>query len=351
MKTRRFCPQCGRPLFKSTEKQFDFQCYNCDKDYTKEEVLRKGNLPKVKALRHRSYLDDLWRREYPHSHKKPYPRGSKSYMRIKPETNKYTENSLISLNGSYHYEHGIRQSDVDMANRYVRLIESTRSNRQPRNGDMIRLTTKHGDYYHYAHLEKLCNGGFSVCEQPYFPFIFPNPTKNGISCSTSGGAWLSIPPKALKYVGKEEKYFKDWGWRGARGNGAVCFKAMVNVWEYTEPNPVYDDYTTKDWRKIHLSKDVTSPKPEYLYYGNGIAFRNQEELDEYISLFRGKLYTIYYPNSFDLWCYFEMNIKVPIDKWKSLDLPRTTFRAKPGHPVKINVDTVKHIVILYTINK
>lgn len=348
MKTRRFCPWCGRPLYKSNQKRFDFQCYNCDKDFSKTEVLRKTDFQEVKALRHRSYLDDLWRGDYPHSHKKPYPKRNKQYVRIRPQEDKYTEHTLIQLNGSYHYDHGIRQSDVDMANAYVGMIESTRSDKQPRNGDIICLTTKHGDYYPDAHLEKLYEDGFSVCERPYIPFIFPHPTKNGISCSTSGGAWLSVPAKALKYVGKEEKYFKDWGWRGARGNGAVCFKAEVSVWEYTEPDPVYDNYTTKNWRKIHLSKDVTS---EYLYHGNGIAFRTQQELDEYISLFKGKLYTVYWPNSFELWCYFENNNNIPIDKWKSLDLPRTTFRAKPDHPVKIEIDEVQHVITFYHIIK
>ncbi len=71
MKTRRFCPWCGRPLYKSNQRRFDFQCYNCDKDFSKTEVLRKSDLPEVKALRHRSYLEDRWRGDYPHSHKKP----------------------------------------------------------------------------------------------------------------------------------------------------------------------------------------------------------------------------------------------------------------------------------------
>ena len=351
MKTRRFCPQCGRPLCKSSQKGFDFQCYNCGKDFTKIEVLRKVDLLQVKALRHRSYLDDLWRGEYAHSHKRPFPGRGKAYVRSKAQVPKYTANSLIAINGSYHYEHGIKQSDVDMANRYVQMIENTRSDKQPRNGDMIRLTTQHGDYYPYAHLEKLYEDGFSVCEQPYFPFIYPHPTKNGISCSTSGGAWLSIPPKALKYVGKEEKFFKDWGWCGARGNGAVCFKAEVCVWEYIAPNPVYDNYTTKNWRKVHLSKDVTSKKSEYLYSGNGMAFKTQQELDEYISLFRGKLYSVYWPNSFVLWCYFEKEIKLSENAWKALDLPRITFKAEASYPVKMEMDKYNHTVTRYTIKK
>lgn len=65
---------------------------------------------------------------------------------------------------------------------------------------------------------------------------------------------MSVPPKALKYVCKEEKLFKDWGSCGARGNGTVSFKAEVSIWEYIEPDPLYDDYTTKDWRKYTYLK-------------------------------------------------------------------------------------------------
>jgi len=139
MKTRRLCPGCGRPLCKSSDKTFGFRCYNCDKDFTKAEVLRKADMAQVKKLRDRSILDDLWRGEYPHSHKRPYPRRKRHYQRGKPKDNRYTAGSLASLNGSYHYEHEVMQSDVDMANSYVNRIESTRSKLQPRNGDIIRL--------------------------------------------------------------------------------------------------------------------------------------------------------------------------------------------------------------------
>jgi hypothetical protein len=97
MKTKRFCLWCGRPLCKSTEKHFYFQCYNCDKDFTKAEVLRKADMAQVKKLRDRSILDDLWRGEYPHSHKRSYPRKKKNYQRNNSTNNKYTVNSLIAF--------------------------------------------------------------------------------------------------------------------------------------------------------------------------------------------------------------------------------------------------------------
>lgn len=55
MKTRRFCPHCGRPLRKSSlgksEKKYSFQCFLCGEDFYKFEVLRKKDLPSVLAIR------------------------------------------------------------------------------------------------------------------------------------------------------------------------------------------------------------------------------------------------------------------------------------------------------------
>ena len=39
MKTRRFCPKCGRMLLKSRIKGYVFQCMNCDEDFYRFEVL------------------------------------------------------------------------------------------------------------------------------------------------------------------------------------------------------------------------------------------------------------------------------------------------------------------------
>lgn len=55
MKTRRFCPHCGRPLRKSSlrksENMYSFQCFACGEDFYKFEVLRKKDLPLVQTLR------------------------------------------------------------------------------------------------------------------------------------------------------------------------------------------------------------------------------------------------------------------------------------------------------------
>ena len=41
MKTRRFCPKCGRMLLRSRIKGYVFQCMNCDEDFYRFEVLTR----------------------------------------------------------------------------------------------------------------------------------------------------------------------------------------------------------------------------------------------------------------------------------------------------------------------
>ena len=67
-------------------------------------------------------------------------------------TDKYTKETLTEINSRFckaHY-YGITDSDLAMANDYVRLIESTRSSKIPKAGDIIRYTNKYGDYYEHG---------------------------------------------------------------------------------------------------------------------------------------------------------------------------------------------------------
>lgn len=153
-------------------------------------------------------------------------------------TNKYDLESLRKINESFHKEHGLTRSDVDMANEYVELIERTRSKTDPKAGDIIRYTNRHGRYYHRAHIESNRNSACEICLHPYIPFIF-NDGNSGIICSTSGGPWTSVPAEKMKYAGTDEKLFKDWGHCGPCGNGSVSFHAIVSVWEYAEPDLLY----------------------------------------------------------------------------------------------------------------
>ncbi len=79
MKTRKFCPKCGRPLYKSQTRGYAFQCFACDEDFYRFEVYRTKDLSIVKMLRRATYFDEL-------TDPIPLPTASvkKPYRRPKP---------------------------------------------------------------------------------------------------------------------------------------------------------------------------------------------------------------------------------------------------------------------------
>lgn len=78
MKTRRFCPHCGRPVLKSNNdkhyNKYSFQCYSCDEDFFKFEVLRIKDMDKIKELRELTINRELSNGVHIYSVYKPYPR-------------------------------------------------------------------------------------------------------------------------------------------------------------------------------------------------------------------------------------------------------------------------------------
>lgn len=172
---------------------------------------------------------------------------------------KYTLDTLKKINERFIESHRMKESDVEMANAYVELIERTRSTTEPQSGDLIQYTDEHGNYYSAAHIEKVNGDGtVNVCEKPYIPFINANVNNDGIRCCTSGGPWCDLPVNKLVYVGKGEKHFQDWGNCGGCADGAIVFNANVSVWEYVdERNKFISEsgfkFTTKDFDKYYVT--------------------------------------------------------------------------------------------------
>ena len=70
---------------------------------------------------------------------------------------KYTKETLTEINQRFcgsHYS-GIMDSDLSMANNYVRIIEFSRSKKEPKVGDIVEYTNEYGDYYMNAHIENI----------------------------------------------------------------------------------------------------------------------------------------------------------------------------------------------------
>ena len=76
--------------------------------------------------------------------------------------------------------HRVSQCDADQANRFIEEIKKSRTDDQVQTGDIVELTTSHGDYYESAHVER-CNEEAdmrSVCAAG-IPFIFIKPEFDG----------------------------------------------------------------------------------------------------------------------------------------------------------------------------
>lgn len=246
---------------------------------------------------------------------------------------KYTKETLAEINARFLGTHYcLSDSDVKMANDYVHLIESTRSNVTPKAGDRIRYTDEHGDYYRYAHIEKVYeeDGEVNICEQPYVPFIYKRADGTGIRCNTSGGAWKNIPIDKLTYVKQEEKKFCDWGHCGACADGAVEFKANVSVWEYKAQQKY--PYTTETHEKMYVSYSATKRNGEsrYSFFGskNGIpcnAWVDELDFQVWLETFRGEVFKGNWDNQLVVWHWKETKHSVSPKEFEAINAPEDTL--------------------------
>ena len=143
--------------------------------------------------------------------------------------NKYDIETLKTLNVLYDREHRLTQEDVDMANRYVELIERTRLEITPQVGDRLIYLSRYGDYYGNALIDSMDEKKnlLSICEQPYVPFVWQS--ADNIRLSVSGGAFHHVKTDDLKFNGWTEGAFKDWGHCRSCANGAVTFTARFTA--------------------------------------------------------------------------------------------------------------------------
>lgn len=259
--------------------------------------------------------------------------------------NKYTLETLLPLNVSYDCEHCLTQSDVDMANTLVELIEQTRTDEHPQVGDLMVHISKHGDYSPCALIEKEYKGALSVCIHPYIPFVYRK--DNGIGCDVSGGPFSRVEISDIEFKGWDTAYFKEWGHCGPRANGCVNFAAQVALWEYREPDPLYGDFTTKDWQRIYVRKD-TDGDAGYLYQGIGICCKDKEEFEEFLSDHEGTAFPGNWHNQVVVWCFKHSAKGISREQWDAMDII-VSERVVHGRiqPVKICKDMENHESIFH----
>ena len=164
--------------------------------------------------------------------------------------NFYDLESLTLLNRHEGCACSIKECDVEKVNRLIsRMREDRERVSLPTAGDVVTYTTRGGDYYPQAHIERGDDREVHICLLPQTPFCHENEKCTGYN--TEGGPWVITGPELLLPDGIRSKQFRMWGHTGRHRNGAVLFHTFVRAWKYTEPDPLYGKYTTKEWTIHH----------------------------------------------------------------------------------------------------
>lgn len=121
----------------------------------------------------------------------------------------------------------------------------------------------------------------------------------------------------------------------------------MSVWEYKEANSLYGDFTTKHWRKLNLYRFPERTDGD-LYRGACISFGSDEELEQFVADYEGKLFMAPVPNRIILWCYRDELKAVLQQEWDALDAPVSQRRIyNAPQPVKLVKDHERHTTICY----
>ena len=141
-------------------------------------------------------------------------------------SNFYDLKSLVRLNEREGRACSIEERDVEKVNRLIsRMRKEREENPAPVAGDTVTYTTRGGDYYPQAHIERSDGREAQLCLLPRMPFCHE---KEGRTCyNTEGGPWVTTAPGLLLPDGIRGKQFRTWGHTGRHENGAVLFHTSV----------------------------------------------------------------------------------------------------------------------------
>lgn len=138
-----------------------------------------------------------------------------------------------------------------------------------------------------------------------------------------------------------------WGHTGRHRNGAVLFHTFVRAWKYTEPDPLYGKYTTKEWTRyiIECQPDI-EPADAFIYRNESFTLYSREELERLVGILHGELFNGFRPGLFILWAYRMEWKELPTWEWNMLKAETHLFFLGVS-PVKIRTDHNGHTVTFY----
>ncbi len=111
--------------------------------------------------------------------------------------------------------------------------------------------------------------------------------------------------------------------------------ACVRAWQYTEPEPLYGRYTTRNWSKYHINRQ---PDPEhdgeFFYMTEGFTLYSVRNWTGSTGILHGKLFDGIYSNSLVLWGY-HMKWEILTEQEWNRNKSRNTHILSRKVPVKI----------------
>ena len=118
-------------------------------------------------------------------------------------------------------------------------------------------------------------------------------------------------------------------------------------WKYTEPDPLYGKYTTKEWTRylIECQPDI-EPADAFVYRNEAFTLYSREELERLVGILHGKLFNGFRPGLFILWAYRMEWKELPTWEWNMLKAD-THLSFLGISPVRIQTDHKRHIVTIY----
>ncbi|WP_455606357.1 DUF4121 family protein [Bacteroides sp.] len=261
-------------------------------------------------------------------------------------SNFYNLKSLARLNEHEGRACSIEECDVEKVNRLIsRMRKDREENLTPVAGDAVTYTTRGGDYYPLAHIERRDDRETHLCLLPQIPFCHEN--EGRICYNTEGDPWVTTAPGALLPDGIRSKRFRTWGHTGRHKNGAVLFHTFVRAWKYAEPEPLYGEYTTEKWTRYLIDRrpDI-EPAGAFIYRIGSFTLYSREELDRLVEILHGKVFDGFRPGLFILWGYRMEWKELPAWEWNTLQA-ETHLSFLGVSPVKIRTDHNGQTVTFY----
>lgn len=242
----------------------------------------------------------------------------------------YTESRLEKINRAYLLvgSRQIEHSDVQFANRCIKMMHKGLEADYPKVGDFIQYTSRDGIYYPHAHIDNIENGVASVCLNAFIPFVTIRDDKI-IFTSVSGGPWAQIPEetlKGLKKTGAESKWFRFFSDSGFCSHGSIDFEGYANCWEYKEENLLFGEYSTKQYDRTVLRKIDDKWRITESTNVSSIP-EDFQELEQWVQEVRGVLFGNFdTDDTVTVFTYKEVPVMLTLKQWQMLELPQSMRR-------------------------